>query len=318
VSRYHRLGGGDIDLAIVHRVLLPQIGQQNGLDDFALSYRDKTLTLTPALIAIADRNLKPTMICNPIEANGYRRLLSRHALPICVICLAGLAFLGQRAFDVKYDYNLLNLQADGLESVAVEKKLLTECDQSVWYALSIAESREQLLERKARLLELPSVERVDEIASLLPVDEDLKRPIIARIRDRLAGLPERPPEIPLDRLESLGETLAWAQGEASKRPGGLRTAWHLERARDSLRRQGPEECFRALAGFQQRAAGDLLSRLHAPDGEYIPRTYFLGADGKVDESIHAPRAQFKYFYDETNPASLLAGMEEARRKWKSM
>lgn len=54
VSRYHRLGGGDIDLAIVHRVLLPQICRQNGLDDFALSYRDKTLALTPALIAIAE------------------------------------------------------------------------------------------------------------------------------------------------------------------------------------------------------------------------------------------------------------------------
>jgi hypothetical protein len=152
----------------------------------------------------------------------------------------------------------------------VEKKLLEECDQSVWYALSIADSQEQLLERKARLLELPSVERVDEIASLLPVEEDLKRPIIARIRDRLAGLPERPPEIPLDRLDALGETLAWAQGEASKRPGGLRTAWHLERARDSLRRHGPEECFRSLAAFQQRAAGDLLSRLHALAGVADP------------------------------------------------
>jgi len=118
---------------------------------------------------------------------------------------------------------------------------------------------------------LPGVERVDEIASLLPVDEELKGPLIERIRGRLATLPERPPEIPVDRLDALGETLAWAQSEAAKRPGGLRTAWHLERARESLRRKGPEECYRALATFQQRAAGDLLSRLHALAGVADPQ-----------------------------------------------
>jgi len=155
------------------------------------------------------------------------------------------------------------MQAEGLESVAVEKKLLAECDQSVWYALSIADSREELLARKQALTALPTVERVDEIASLLPVDEELKQPLIERIRGRLAGLPERPPEIPIDRLDGLGETLAWAQGEAAKRPGGLRTAWHLERARETLRRMGPNECFGALAAFQQQSAGDLLTRLHA-------------------------------------------------------
>jgi hypothetical protein len=49
-----------------------------------------------------------------------------------------------------YDNNLLNMQAQGLESVALEKKLLAECNQSVWYALSIADSREELLARKAK------------------------------------------------------------------------------------------------------------------------------------------------------------------------
>src|SRR5712691_5519348 len=38
-----------------------------------------------------------------------------------------------------------------------------------------------------------------------------------------------------------------------------------------------------------------LSKQYAPDGEYIPRTYFLSPDGKLDPSIHAPRDQYKYF-----------------------
>ncbi|NBW86556.1 MAG: hypothetical protein EBR23_06945, partial [Planctomycetia bacterium] len=228
------------------------------------------LLVLPAVVAIVDRSLLGRHIPTPVPVHAWLEPVIRHPRFVALAALACTLALAGGLHELRYDHNLLNLQADGLESVAVEKKLLAECDQSVWYALSIADSQEQLLERKARLLELPSVERVDEIASLLPVEEDLKRPIIARIRDRLAGLPERPPEIPLDRLDALGETLAWAQGEASKRPGGLRTAWHLERARDSLRRHGPEECFRSLAAFQQRAAGDLLSRLHALAGVADP------------------------------------------------
>ena len=59
-----------------------------------------------------------------------------------------------------------------------------------------------------------------------------------------------------------------------------------------------------------------LSKQYAPDGQYIPRTYFLGPDGKLDPDIHAPREQYKYFYDEKDPASVLAGMDEALKKLK--
>ena len=72
--------------------------------------------------------------------------------------------------DLRYDHNLLNMQPEGLESVEVERRLLRDCDQSVWYALSMADSREELLERKGRLVLLPTVERVDEIASLVPAE----------------------------------------------------------------------------------------------------------------------------------------------------
>jgi len=57
-----------------------------------------------------------------------------------------------------------------------------------------------------------------------------------------------------------------------------------------------------------------LSRQYAPDGEYIPRTYFLSPAGKLDPSIKAPREKYVYFYDEKDPAGLLAAMAEAARK----
>ena len=54
VSRYHRLGGGDIDRAIVHDVLLKQLQEQNHLERFALSYEEKKQRVQPALLSVAE------------------------------------------------------------------------------------------------------------------------------------------------------------------------------------------------------------------------------------------------------------------------
>ena len=57
-----------------------------------------------------------------------------------------------------------------------------------------------------------------------------------------------------------------------------------------------------------------LSKKYSPDGEYIPRTYFLSSDGKLDASLTESRPQYKYFYGETEPSSILAGMDRALKK----
>jgi len=64
VSRFHRLGGGDVDLAVLHQVLVPQLLKENALDDFALSFQEKTRVVTPALIAVAEA-LK-IQLCNEL------------------------------------------------------------------------------------------------------------------------------------------------------------------------------------------------------------------------------------------------------------
>jgi molecular chaperone DnaK (HSP70) len=54
VSRYHRLGGDDIDAAIVHEVLLPQILRQNQLGPFDLTFKDKKEAVEPAFLGVAE------------------------------------------------------------------------------------------------------------------------------------------------------------------------------------------------------------------------------------------------------------------------
>ncbi|MBU1060545.1 MAG: Hsp70 family protein [Proteobacteria bacterium] len=65
VSRYHRLGGGDIDQAVLYEVLLTQLVEQNNLTEFELDYSVKKKVIEPSLIGIAEA-LK-TGLCNEIR-----------------------------------------------------------------------------------------------------------------------------------------------------------------------------------------------------------------------------------------------------------
>jgi len=59
-----------------------------------------------------------------------------------------------------------------------------------------------------------------------------------------------------------------------------------------------------------------LSKQYSPDGEYIPRTYFLSADGQLDASLSETRPQYKYFYSESDASSILGGMDRALKKFQ--
>ena len=74
---------------------------------------------------------------------------------------------------VWYDHNLLHMQAEGLESVALEQKILTEGDQSASFAISIADNAQTLLARKKQFLQLPSVNNIVEIDSILAPDDSM-------------------------------------------------------------------------------------------------------------------------------------------------
>ncbi len=227
------------------------------------------LLILPPVISLVDRSSFVRRVPEPLAIHAWiapfvkaprLTLLATFLFTACVS--VGLGKLW-------YDHNLLNMQAAGLESVELERKLLSECNQSAWYALSIADSREELLARKAKFLELKSVDRTEEIVSLLPTDHAVKRPIIERIQRRLAALPERPPVLPVDRPENLGRVMAQAQ-ETLAELGDASSAWQLEQTRDILRRMPVSDCYQILSQFQQQMAGDLLSRLHVLKGMANP------------------------------------------------
>ena len=219
------------------------------------------LVVLPAMVHLNDAARPHQILPAPLDIHGWLRPLFVKPRLVLAVTLAGTVAVALGMSRLEYDHNLLNLQAEGLESVELEQKLLTESDQSVWFALSIAESREELLARKAEFLKATSVERVEEIASLLPVDHERKRPIIEQIQKRLEQLPERPPEIPVDPPAELGRALARAQILLDSSPASMQIAHRLEEVRDALRRLTVRECHQRLRECQHGLASDLLSRL---------------------------------------------------------
>jgi len=220
------------------------------------------ILVLPAMIHLSDANHANRVFPAPLDVHGWLNPLFARPRTLLVVTLAGTALVSLGIGRLYYDHNLLNLQPAGLESVELERRLLTESDRSVWFALSIADSREELLQRKEQFLKLASVERVEEIASFFPVDDGTKCPIIERIERRLAELPERPPLIPSDPPEELGQLLAQVQAMVTGSSQALRIRQQLEQVRAALRSMPLSECYRRLSAYQHHMAGDLLSRLH--------------------------------------------------------
>ena len=220
------------------------------------------LLVLPAVIALVDRSGLGMRIPEPLNVHTWitpllkrPRLLLASTILFTVVVAMGVEHLW-------YDHNLLNLQAEGLESVELEQKLLSESNQSVWYALSIDDNRDDLLARKEAMLKLPSVERVEEIVSLLPTDHKVKQPIIARIQQRQEHLDEQPQRIPVDKAEYIGRVLARTQQLMEAMPQGRGSSRTIEQIRDRLRKLLQGDYNQWVSQFQQSMAGDLLSRLH--------------------------------------------------------
>lgn len=131
----------------------------------------------PPLIKIADQNVLPAKLPTPIEGNWLRHAIRKHPWLVTASGLLVLGFLGGRAFDwsngwprfaVSYDCNLLNLQAKGVESVDWQDRIFEESQNSLLFAVSIANSPEEARKLKAKFAELPTVRKVEELAGHFP------------------------------------------------------------------------------------------------------------------------------------------------------
>jgi uncharacterized protein len=165
---------------------------------------------------------------------------------------------------VGFDYDMLNLQADGTESVVWERKAAAASGRSVFAALSTATSLDELEARQAAFRRLPSVSDVQSVLSVLPDRQVEKLAVLERLAAVADDIrPGAPRPLDLRALIAALETLKRRMDLVTAPRGGQEPPEEvlvIARATSALlgtlktRERGAVET--ALADYQTRLAAD--------------------------------------------------------------
>ncbi len=129
---------------------------------------------------------------------------------------------------VHFDYNLLNMQSEGLNSVVFEHKLISAGGKSVIFGVVTATNLDEAVDLERRLRALPSVATNDSMAHFLAENPGGKLALIREVRDSTAQVRFAAPDVRPVQLTDLNQTLWSLQGylrlatnEVAATPDGL-------------------------------------------------------------------------------------------------
>jgi hopanoid biosynthesis associated RND transporter like protein HpnN len=243
-----------------------------------------SFTVLPALSAVSQRALRIRPVAWQPQHRASQSGLGRFPR-LTLGVLGGLTLLGLLVSPwPRFDYNLLHLQAKGTESVMWEHRLLADAERSSWYAVSTANSLEELHRKQAQFAALPGVEHVESLAALLPTNQEERLTVIAELAPLVASVSDSWEEVGPIAVEDLVTVLEKMRfklqrpptdWDPNKRPSeaGLTAARaalvavqeRLQTLPPALAGQGLETFQRALmADFATKLA--LLQRNIAPPG----------------------------------------------------
>jgi hopanoid biosynthesis associated RND transporter like protein HpnN len=128
------------------------------------------------------------------------------------ITLVLCALAATQLHKVYFDYNLLNMQSEGLAAVEYEKDLINSTPKSVLFGAVVATNLEQAVSLERQLTNLPAVSSIDSITGFLSEDQTRKLATIADIKEELSSVCfEAPDPNPVD-LQELSGTLYSLRG----------------------------------------------------------------------------------------------------------
>ncbi len=237
-----------------------------------------TFVVLPALVSLADRNVEPRRLPTPFQGSALRKLTSRFPLCVLLASLGVIAGVGANAIRVNdgeiesrvtYDYNLLNLQAEGLESVDVQKRVFRQARDSLLFAVSLADTPEEARSRRAKFEALPSVHHVEELASRLPASPpEETRLLVQAFRAQLARLPSQPPRLGNANPAVLGRALEKFYMRIRHNPDAdaVEAARAINEFLNEFEKLSLREQMAFLAEYQVRMTAALLGQLRALAG----------------------------------------------------
>lgn len=155
-----------------------------------------TFTVLPATLVLVHRKTikMDTLPDNPeTQADSktvhpwVSRILSRPGL--IVAATAALSITGALLITrVPFDFNMLNLQAKGLESVQYAYKLMKSKENSGYFAVSLARDNDQVEQLTRQFEALPTVSHVVSMLTLVPDQQKAKLAEISRMKQLLAEM----------------------------------------------------------------------------------------------------------------------------------
>ena len=153
---------------------------------------------TPALGAglLALGNSEPSAFRERIKTLlfGYPKIILGIT---ALLCLASLYPVSR----ISFDYNLMNLQAKGLESVAYAYKLMRSSENSGYFSVTKATTEQEVREKTKRLEALPEVDHVVSLLTFIPDQQEQKLAELTALRLSLGEIKPAPYEEDLRVME---------------------------------------------------------------------------------------------------------------------
>jgi hopanoid biosynthesis associated RND transporter like protein HpnN len=267
-----------------------------------------TFAVLPPLLLLWDRRKAVVAVVPPsLSLRPPAFLEACYRRPRMVLALSGLATVVAlyALTEVGFDGNVLRLQAEGTESVTWELKIIKNSERSTSYGVILARTLEEVREKTLALESLPTISKVESIATVMPEDQERKLPLLRELKPVLEGVSlEVAPPAPVD-LEGLLDTLSrikakmltpeeiekWDRKDTPPLEMMGRVRRLIEEFQMLLARHDPEEVRRRLSTYQGELVHDfhekvaLLARAVASGPvvmEDLPRDLkkqFIGRDG---------------------------------------
>ncbi|HEY7365287.1 MAG TPA: MMPL family transporter [Methylomirabilota bacterium] len=284
------------------------------------------MTVLPAVLMLVDRrhagaSLRALPRAAELERVRVPLLDVVAAHPKTVLTLAAILSIisAWGLLGLRFDYNLLNLQAKGTESVTWEKKVLGAAGRSGFAALTSATTLDEVRRKHGAFTRLASASEVDSVLLLIPEDQDAKRKIISDFAPLVAPVRvSRPLPLDLDRLvgslQTLRRRLGIAANEAPPGEGKARLEKLNARFDGLLRRlrQGDRETIEpALTHLQQQLYRDFLRNFQRLQANLAPRQ--VGLDDLPREIRNKFVSDRGLFLLQIHPAVDIWDREGARR-----
>lgn len=263
---------------------------------------------------------------------------------VTAFCVVFSVWCFVEAGNVRYDYNLLNLQAKALPSVQTELHMINTSDRSLLSGISVCDDVAQAKRLAEAYRKLPTVSFVESLIPMIPEDYAAKKPSLERIVAAMRGVPEpAPPEertgsmarnlqsmagsfLDLDRTfrEAYPALIASSDPEVRKQAAGFKQ--NLDRLFTTLESMGPGPIEDGLTTFQKDFFTDLgglieflKDQTSAPpvtlqDVPQVLREREVGVTGKIQiriypkENVWERKAQERFVQDLQSVDPSVVGM----------